>query len=84
MIMLNLPQYPVIYNSKNFQKNQYFFDVNTHITKPQLKKIFEDFFEIKIISINTHRLPRKKKKSGFSISKKRVIITTASKIEKFF
>lgn len=81
--MFDFIQYPVTYSSKNIdlmKKNQYFFDVNKNITKPQLKKLFEDYFKIKIVSINTHRLPRKKKHSGFSKSLKRVIITSKSEI----
>ena len=60
------------------ENNQYTFDVDVKLTKPQIRKLIEDFFKVKISSINTHRLPRNSKnrhkrvivtvKSGYSIS----------------
>ena len=62
-----------------FKNKQYTFDVDLHLTKPQLKKLFENYFNIKIIAINTHIPPRKKKRIGTSQGNtsclKRVIIT---------
>ncbi len=68
--------YLALSKSKN---KQYTFDVDLHLTKPQIKKIFENHFNVKIIAINTHIPPRKKKRIGNSQGNisclKRVIIT---------
>lgn len=60
------------------ENNQYTFDVDVKLTKPQIRKLIEDFFKVKVSAINTHRLPRTSKthykrvivtvKSGYSIS----------------
>jgi len=52
------------------ENNQYTFDVESKLTKPQIKKIIECFFDVKISSVNTHIIPQKKRKGI-----KRVIIT---------
>lgn len=52
------------------ENNQYTFDVDPKLTKPQIKKLIEDFFKVKVSSINTHRLPSTSKKRS-----KRVIVT---------
>nr|YP_009667939.1 ribosomal protein L23 [Radula japonica]QCW58714.1 ribosomal protein L23 [Radula japonica] len=60
------------------EKNRYIFDVNINSTKTEIKKWIEFFFNVKIITINSHRLPKKKKKfntiTGYSTCYKRVII----------
>lgn len=59
--------------------NQYTFDVDLRLTKTQIKKLIEELFNVKILSINTHILPRKKKRIGIlqgtQIQYKRAIIT---------
>nr|YP_010732314.1 ribosomal protein L23 [Polulichloris maxima]WDY13228.1 ribosomal protein L23 [Polulichloris maxima] len=59
--------------------NQYTFDVDLKLTKPEIKKVIKDIFKVDVLSINTHIPPRKKKRlgmtTGFKSSKKRVIIT---------
>ncbi len=52
------------------ENNQYTFDIDKKLTKPQIKKIIESFFNVQISSINTHNLPKKKRGSI-----KRVIVT---------
>jgi large subunit ribosomal protein L23 len=55
------------------ENNQYTFDVDIKLTKPQIRKLIEDFFKVKVSAINTHRLPRTSKSKN-----KRVIVTVKS------
>ncbi len=52
------------------ENNQYTFDVDPKLTKPQIRKLIEDFFKVKVTAVNTHRLPSTSKKRS-----KRVIVT---------
>lgn len=52
------------------ENDQYTFDVDVKLTKPQIKKIVEEFFQVQVRAVNTHRLPGRSKKRY-----KRVIIT---------
>nr|ANB40196.1 ribosomal protein L23 [Koshicola spirodelophila] len=80
--MIDLIKYPVL-NYKTVrlleQNKQYVFDVDIRLTKPIIKKLFEDYFGVEIIDINTHIKPRKKRlyislSSGYKNRYKRVII----------
>nr|YP_009184833.1 ribosomal protein L23 [Jenufa perforata]ALO62887.1 ribosomal protein L23 [Jenufa perforata] len=78
----NLVKNPVLTEKSSkvlVAKNQYTFDVDIRLTKPQIKKLFEDLFEVKIFAINTHRLPQKKtqlgRATGFKPKFKRAILT---------
>lgn len=46
------------------ENNQYSFLVDRYSTKPKIKTVIESLFQVKIIKINTCRLPRKKKRVG--------------------
>ena len=80
-VMIDLIKYPVI-NYKSYRmlidNKQYMFDVDLRLSKPQIQKLFEDYFKVKILSINTHRPSRKKSLAtgfpGYKIRLKRVII----------
>jgi len=81
--MLDLIKYPVIRTEKAtrlIENSQFSFDVDVRLTKPQIKKLIEDFFNVKILAINTHRPPRKIKRLGSRPSFKRVIITVESTV----
>lgn len=62
-----------------FKNKQYTFDVDSRLTKPQIKKLFETLFSVNVIGINTHRPPRRKVRTGTSTgykpAYKRVILT---------
>jgi large subunit ribosomal protein L23 len=82
--VIDLIKYPVITEKSylalsKFKNKQYTFDVDLHLTKPQIKTLFEKHFNINIIAINTHIPPRKRKRIGASQGTttrfKRVIIT---------
>lgn len=80
-VMIDLIKYPVI-NYKSYrmliENKQYMFDVDLRLSKPQIRKIFEDYFKVKVLSVNTHRPSRKKSLatgfSGYKTRLKRVII----------
>lgn len=82
--MIDLVKYPVITEKycKLIENNQYTFDVDLKLTKPQIKKLLKDLFQVDVISVNTHRPPGKKKRFGFRQSYKnrykRVIVTVKS------
>lgn len=80
--MVDLIKYP-IWTDKSFnltKQNQYTFAVDSTLSKPQIKRLIEDLYKITVISVNTHRPPRKKKRlglsQGFKGSYKKAIITT--------
>jgi large subunit ribosomal protein L23 len=82
-MMLDLVKYPVIRTEKAtrlIENNQFSFDIDMRFTKPQIKKIIEDFFNVKVLAVNTHRPPRKVKRLGSKPNYKRVIITVNSDV----
>ena len=79
--MIDLVKYPVI-TEKSYrliEKNQYTFDVDPRLTKPQIKKVFENLFQVNVVAVNTHLPPVEKKRlgrqQGYKTRYKRVIIT---------
>nr|YP_010188968.1 ribosomal protein L23 [Ptychomnion cygnisetum]QZJ47771.1 ribosomal protein L23 [Ptychomnion cygnisetum] len=77
-------RYPVLTEKtiRLLEQNQYTFDVDHKSTKTQIKKWIENFFDVKVMAMNSHIPPRKKKKIGpiigHSIRYKRMIITLQS------
>ncbi len=76
--------YPVLTEKtiRLLEKNQYSFDVNVKSNKTEIKRWIELFFNVKVIGVNSHRLPKKKKKigalTGYTTQYKRMIITLKS------
>jgi large subunit ribosomal protein L23 len=60
------------------EKNQYTFDVDVKLTKPQIKRLIQELFQVEVKAINTHRPPRKKRGRGHMPACKRAIITVKS------
>nr|YP_009413630.1 ribosomal protein L23 [Monotropsis odorata]ASN79017.1 ribosomal protein L23 [Monotropsis odorata] len=60
-------------------KNQYTFNVESRLTKTEVKHWIELFFGVKVIAMNSHRLPGKRKRVGriieHTMNCKRMIIT---------
>lgn len=82
-MMLDLVKYPVIRTEKAtrlIENNQFSFDVDMRLTKPQIKKLIEDFFNVKVLAVNTHRPPRKVKRMGSKPNFKRVIVTVDANV----
>lgn len=79
--MIDLVKYPVITEKscRLIEKNQYTFDVDLRLTKPQIKQLIEGFFDVNVTAVNTHRPPRKKRRMGLRVGYKprykRVIVT---------
>ena len=83
-MLIQLVKHPV-FTEKSVRliaDNQYTFDVDLKLTKPEIKKAIKEIFGVHVLSVNTHRPPRKKRRlgitTGFKSSKKRVIITIKS------
>ena len=77
-MMLDLVKYPVISTEKAtrlIENNQFSFDVDVRLTKTQIRKLVEEFFNVKVLAVNTHRPPRKNKRLSSRLNSKRVIIT---------
>ena len=82
-MMLDLVKYPVIRTEKAtrlIENNQYSFDAHVRLTKPQIRKLIEEFFNVKVLAVNTHRPPRKIKRLGSRANYKRVIVTVDSDV----
>jgi large subunit ribosomal protein L23 len=64
------------------EENKYTFEVTPQATKPEIKAAIEDLFQVKVVQVNTHRPPRKKRRVGkfigFKPQYKRAIVTVAS------
>ena len=59
-------KYPIITDkaTRLLENNQYSFIVDRYSNKVTIKAAVEDLFNVKVIKINTCRLPRKKKRVG--------------------
>ena len=59
-------KYPIITDkaTRLLENNQYSFIVNRYSDKIAIKSAIEDLFNVKVVKINTCRLPRKKKRVG--------------------
>ena len=59
-------KYPIITDKATqlLENNQYSFIVDRYSDKIIIKTAIEDLFNVKVIKINTCRLPRKKKRVG--------------------
>jgi large subunit ribosomal protein L23 len=64
------------------EKRQYTFDVDIKATKTEVKRWIEGFFTVKVIGMNSHRPPKKKKRIGsvigYPVKYKRMIVTLKS------
>ena len=76
-------KYPIITDkaTRLLENNQYSFIVNRYSDKVKIKSEIESLFNVKVIKINTCRLPRKKKRVGKYIGwkpqYKKAIVTLA-------
>lgn len=63
------------------EDNQYTFEVHPNATKPDIRAAIESLFDVKVVSIKTHNLPRKKRRMGrymgYKPQYKRAIVTLA-------
>ena len=63
-IIMDEVRYPVLTEKtiRLLEQNKYTFDVNQKSNKTQIKKWIENFFNVKVKTINIHIPPDKKKK----------------------
>ena len=63
---IDIIKYPLVTDKaiRLTEKNQYSFIVNLNSEKSKIKAAIENLFHVKVIKINTCRLPRKKKRVG--------------------
>jgi large subunit ribosomal protein L23 len=63
---VQIVKYPIITDkaTRLLENNQYSFVVDRYSDKIEIKEAIENLFEVKVIKINTCRLPRKKKRVG--------------------
>lgn len=63
------------------EQNKYTFEVAPKATKPEIKAAIEFLFDVKVVKVNTHKPPRKKRRVGkflgFKPLYKRAIVTLA-------
>ena len=59
-------KYPIITDkgTRLLENNQYSFIVDKYANKTKIKIAIESLFDVKVVKINTCRLPRKKKRIG--------------------
>nr|YP_009407299.1 ribosomal protein L23 [Drosera regia]YP_009407309.1 ribosomal protein L23 [Drosera regia]ASA46203.1 ribosomal protein L23 [Drosera regia]ASA46233.1 ribosomal protein L23 [Drosera regia] len=62
-------------SSRLVEKNQYTSNVESGSTKTEIKHWVELFFGVKVIAMNSHRLPRKGRRMGHTMHYRRIIIT---------
>jgi large subunit ribosomal protein L23 len=80
-MIIDLVKYPALTEKsvRLMDTNQYTFDVDLKLRKPQIKGLIEHLFQVQVISVNTHRPPKKKRRLGYTAgsksSYKRVIVT---------
>jgi|EP00884_Botryococcus_braunii_P001578 large subunit ribosomal protein L23 len=79
--MIQMLRYPVLTEKsiRFIESDQYTFDIDVKMTKPQIKSLIETVFNVKVNSVNTHIPPRKSRRVGLTRGSKplckRVIIT---------
>lgn len=80
--LIDLIKYPIITEKSYlalFKNQQYTFDVDLRLSKPQIKKVFENLFNVNVIAVNTHIPPRKNLRvgttQGYRARYKRAILT---------
>lgn len=82
--LLNIVKYPLLTEKtiRLIEQNQYSFAVDPKANKKDLRAVIEQLFDVNVISVNTSRLPLRKRRVGKFIGKKarykRAIVTLAS------
>lgn len=66
-------------STRILENNQYTFDVDPSMSKQEIRQFIEKHFQVQVISLNTHRPPRKTRRvgqfAGVKPQVKRVILT---------
>ena len=81
--LFSIIKHPIITDktTRLLENNQYSFFVGVSTTKIEIKTAIEDIFDVKVVSINTYNLPKKKRTigrfRGYRSQYKRAIVTLA-------
>jgi large subunit ribosomal protein L23 len=81
--LIDLIKYPIITDkaTKLLELNQYTFATSQQANKTQIKSAIEYLFKVKVLSVNTHKPPRKYRRIGKFLGTKpnykRAILTLA-------
>lgn len=82
-VKVQIIKYPLITDkaTRLLEKNQYSFIVDRYSNKQTIKAAIESLFDVKVLKVNTCRLPRKKKRVGRYLGSKpeykKAVITLA-------
>nr|AYC64501.1 ribosomal protein L23 [Pseudochlorodesmis sp. HV01306c] len=74
--IFNFLKKPIITDkaTKLIERKQYTFEVDSQLTKKQIKEIFENYYEMQIKSIRTHRVTKKKMSSLIKPNKRVILV----------
>ncbi len=68
-MLLGLEHKLVMLSATGLSPSRVYFDVDKKSTKTEIKKWIEGFFGVKVIRINSHRPPKKKKQIRSRLSR---------------
>lgn len=83
-VLIDLVRRPIVTEKATLllENNQYTFEVDQKATKPQIRTAIETLFEVKVVSVNTQKPPRKTRRVGKFMGHrplyKRAVVTLAS------
>lgn len=60
-MMIDVVKYPILTEKsvRLMDANQYTFDMDSRLTKTQIKEVIKEAFNVSVVAVNTHRPPRK-------------------------
>lgn len=80
-MMIDLVKYVVLTEKSSglIELNQYTFDVDVKLTKTHIKALIQETYGVQVLSVNTHRPPRRRRRlgmtRGYKAQWKRAIVT---------
>jgi len=83
-VLIDLVRRPIVTEKATLllENNQYTFEVDSKATKPQIRSAVETLFDVKVVSVNTQKPPRKTRRVGKFMGHrplyKRAVVTLAS------
>lgn len=83
-VLIDLVRRPIVTEKATLllENNQYTFEVDPKATKPQIRSAVETLFDVKVVSVNTQKPPRKTRRVGKFMGHrplyKRAVVTLAS------
>lgn len=69
-------------STAELDNKRYTFDVDTHATKPQIKKAIEEVFDVKVVKLNVINVKGKPKRmgryNGYTKKRRKAIVTLSA------